>query len=64
MQDLAYAVYNMLLIETGVLVFSFDLETKFVSRAQDACAVVRVLCSPLEGGLSCSAHAHGEMRGQ
>ena len=64
MQDLAYAVYKMLLIETGTLVFSFELETKLVSRARDACAVVRFLCSPLEGGLSCSAHAHGGMQGQ
>ena len=64
MQVLAYAIYKMLPIETGILVFSFDLETKLDSRARDACAVVRILCSPLEGGLSCSAHAHGGMQGQ
>ena len=64
MQVLDYAIYKVLPIETGILVFSFDLETKMVSRARDACAVVRVLCSPLEGGPSCSARAHGEMQGQ
>ena len=64
MQVLAYAIYKMLPTETGILVFSFKLETKLVSRTRDACAVVRFLCSPLEGGLSWFVHAHGDMRGQ
>ena len=64
MQVLAYAIYKMLPTETGMLAFSFDLGTKLDSRARDACAVVRIICVPFTGGLSCSAHAHGGMQGQ